>query len=126
MPQVVDITSAAGTPLPVGVPHHQSQPILREEVEVVEISSHLPSWLVVGSDLPAFQCGHFFWERGLLDASGYPKLLLYALALAHLLLEMRLRYLRGTAPLAPLLGDLAPHYAVHGYSRHLYLRAPGH
>src|SRR5215217_1556131 len=116
MPQVVDITSAAEKPLPT----------LREEVEVVEVSSHLPGWLVVGGDPPTFQGGHFLGQRGLLDASRHPKVMFDALALAHLLLEMRLRYLRRTAPLAPLLGDLASHYAMHGHSRHLYLRAPGH
>src|SRR5919202_1466186 len=34
-------------PLTRGVPHDHSQPALREEVEVVEVSSYLPSWLVV-------------------------------------------------------------------------------
>src|SRR5918995_678316 len=37
---------------------------------------------------------------------------------------MRLRYFRGTVILAPLLGDLASLYAVHGHSRHHYLLVP--
>src|ERR687893_192944 len=36
------------------VPHCKAQSALREEVEVVEVSSHLPSWPIVGSDLSAF------------------------------------------------------------------------
>src|SRR3712207_5587329 len=39
---------------------------------------------------------------------------------------MRLSYLCVTAPLAPLLHDLAPHYAVHEDRCHLYLRVPAH
>src|ERR671921_753048 len=35
------------------VPYHEPQSALREEVEVVEVSSHLPGWLVEGGDLPA-------------------------------------------------------------------------
>src|SRR5215211_6959896 len=43
---------------------------------------------VVGRDLPALQLGHFLRERGLLDAPGYPKLLLDQLALVYLLHEI--------------------------------------
>src|ERR671911_2412336 len=113
-------------PLARCIPHHESEPTLREEVEVVEVPAYLPGWLVVGGDLPALQGGHLLGQRGLLNASGHPKILLYALALAHLSLEMRLGYLRRTAPLAPLFGDLAPHFAVHGHRRHLYLLVPWH
>ena len=34
------------------VPHHKPHSTLREEVEVIEVSSYFPSGLVVGSDLP--------------------------------------------------------------------------
>src|SRR5215208_3866091 len=70
------------------VSHHDSQPTLRERVEVVEVSSHFPSGSVVGRDLPALQLGHLLRERGMLDAPGYPKLLLDQLALVHLLHEI--------------------------------------
>src|SRR5215203_2261393 len=70
------------------VPHHDSQPTLREKVEVVEVAPHFPSGLVVGRDLLALQLGHFLRERGMLDASGYPKLLLDQLALVYLLHEI--------------------------------------
>src|SRR5215211_198430 len=67
MPQVVAITSAAGTPLPVASPTTSpSRP--SEEVEVVEVSSYLASGLVEGRDLPALQFGHLLGQRGLLDA----------------------------------------------------------
>jgi hypothetical protein len=36
------------------VAHHHSQPTFREKVEVVEVSSHFPGRLVVGSNLPTF------------------------------------------------------------------------
>src|SRR5918994_715454 len=39
---------------------------------------------------------------------------------------MRLRHLGGAIILAPLLGDLAPLYAVHGHGRHHYLFVPWH
>src|ERR687895_287130 len=39
------------------VPHHESQSTLREEVEVVEVSSYLPGWLVVVGYLPALELG---------------------------------------------------------------------
>src|SRR5215217_1351594 len=70
------------------VSHHDSQPTLRERVEVVEVASHFPSRSVVGRDLPALQLGHFLGERGMLDAPGYPKLLLDQLALVYLLHEI--------------------------------------
>jgi hypothetical protein len=57
-------------------------------VEVVEVAPHFPSGLVVGRDLLALQLGHFLRERGMLDASGYPKLLLDQLALVYLLHEI--------------------------------------
>src|SRR5215207_10564803 len=72
--------------LACGVSYDHSWPTLREEVEVVEVSSHLPGWPVEGGDPPSFQGGHLLRQRGLLDASRNPKLLLYALPLAHLLL----------------------------------------
>src|ERR671911_860095 len=62
----------------------------------------------------------------MLDASGYLKLLLYALPLAHLLLQALLRKLCQTAPLAPLLGDLASHYAVDEDKQRFELFASGH
>src|SRR5215204_5796908 len=37
-----------GHPLARCVPHHKPQPTLREVVEVVEVTSYLPSWLVEG------------------------------------------------------------------------------
>src|SRR5215217_4911166 len=77
-----------GHPLARCVPHHDSQPTLREKVEVVEVASHFPSGSVVGRDLPALQLGHRLRERGMLDAPGYPKLLLDQLALVHLLHEI--------------------------------------
>jgi hypothetical protein len=52
MPQVVAITNAAGTPLPVASPRDYSQAALRKEVEVVEVTSDLSSGLIVGRDLP--------------------------------------------------------------------------
>jgi hypothetical protein len=51
--QIPVITKAAGTPLARCVPHDETHPAVGRKVEVVEISSHLPSWLVVGSDVPA-------------------------------------------------------------------------
>src|SRR5215210_3120695 len=62
----------------------------------------------------------------MLDASGHPELLLYALPLAHLLLEALLRMLCQTAPLAPLIGDLASHYAVDEDKQRIELLAGGH
>ena len=53
IPQVVDITNAAGTPLPVASPTTSPSRPSRQEVEVVEVSSHLSSRLVEGGDLPA-------------------------------------------------------------------------
>ena len=44
---------------------------LGEKVEVVEVSSHLPSRLVVGRDLPALKLGHHLGERGMLNAPRY-------------------------------------------------------
>ena len=52
--------------------------------------------------------------------------LLDALALAHFLLETPLRYLCEAASLAPLLGDLAAHYAVDDDGREEQLRSGGH
>src|SRR5215211_7774091 len=85
IPQVVDITNAAGIPLPVASPTTPSH-TFREKVEVVEVSSHLSSRLVEGGDLPALQLGHLLGQRGMLDASCYLELLLYALACDPLLL----------------------------------------
>src|SRR5215217_6433148 len=94
------------------VSHDQSQSTFREEVEVVEVSSYLPGWLVVGSDLPALQSGHPLGQGGLLDPSRHPHLLLYALALAlYLCKALLLQGCDGACPL-PLLGYLAPLYAV--------------
>src|SRR5215211_7049553 len=62
----------------------------------------------------------------MLDASCHPKLLLYALPLAHLLLQALLRKLCQTAPLAPLIGDLASHYAVDEHKQRFELPASGH
>src|SRR5919112_4365208 len=94
------------------VSHHHSQPTLREEVKVVEVTPYLSGRLVEGADLPAFQGGHLLGERGLLDASSHPHLLLYALSLALYLCEaLLLQGCDGACPL-PLLGYLAPLYAV--------------
>src|SRR5215210_7850613 len=62
----------------------------------------------------------------MLDTSGHPKLLLYALALDPLLLQTLLRQFCETAPLAPLLGDLASHYAVDKHKQRIELLAGGH
>src|SRR5919112_6092795 len=62
----------------------------------------------------------------MLDPTGHPELLLYALALAHLLLEALLRMLCETAPLGPLIGDLASHYAVDEHKQRFELLASGH
>src|SRR5215213_2296358 len=62
----------------------------------------------------------------MLDASCHPKLLLYALPLAHLLLQTLLRQLCQTAPLAPLLGDLLSHYAVDEHKQRFELPACWH
>ena len=48
MPQVVDIIKRCWHALARCVPYHQPQPTLREEVEVVEVSSYLSGGLVVG------------------------------------------------------------------------------
>src|SRR5215211_3191185 len=48
----------------------------------------------------------------MLNASGHPELLLDALALDPLLLQTLARCLQMTRTLAPLLDNLAPHYAV--------------
>src|SRR5215204_2809747 len=62
----------------------------------------------------------------MLDASCHPKLLFYALALDHLLLQTLLRQLCETAALAPLLGDLASQYAVDKDKQRSELPAGGH
>src|SRR5215216_3320202 len=94
------------------VSHHKSQPAFREEVEVVEVTSYLSGWLVEGGDVPSLQGGHILGQGGLLNASGHLKLLLYALALALYLCEaLLLQGCDGACPL-PLLGYLAPFYAV--------------
>src|SRR5215218_3337089 len=85
---------------------------LREKVEVIEVSSHLSGRLVVGRDLPTLYSGHLFGERGLLNASGQPKLLPYALTLTYLLLQTHSPQFCAHRSHAPLLGDLALHYAV--------------
>src|SRR5919112_4915628 len=55
-------------------------------MEVVEISSYLPSGLVVGRELPAFHAGHLLRQRGSLNTTGHPKVLFDALPLLGLLL----------------------------------------
>src|SRR5215208_618337 len=85
---------------------------LREKVEVVEVSSHLAGRLVEGRDLPTLYSGHLFGERGLLNASGQPKLLPYALTLTYLLLQTLSPQFCAHRSRAPLFGDLALHYAV--------------
>src|SRR5215204_2012221 len=40
--------------LACGVPHYQPQPTVFELEKVVEVSSYLPGWLIVGSNLPTF------------------------------------------------------------------------
>jgi hypothetical protein len=62
----------------------------------------------------------------LLDAPRHPEVLLHALALDPLLLQMRLRHLRGAVILSPLLGDLVPLDAVHGHGRHHDRLVPWH
>src|ERR671921_838858 len=44
------------------VSYHKSDSTLGEEVEVVEVTSYLPSRLVVGSDLPALKGGHLLGQ----------------------------------------------------------------
>src|SRR5215208_7654881 len=44
------------------IPHHEAQPTLREQMEVVEVAPNLPSWLVAWRDLPALQGGHLLGE----------------------------------------------------------------
>jgi hypothetical protein len=61
----------------------------------------------------------------LLDAPRHLELLLYALALAHFLLEAPLRQLCEAAPFAPFLRDLAPLYAVDEDVGHLVFSASG-
>src|SRR5215211_1239540 len=95
-----------------GVTNDQSQPTIFYLEKVVEVSSHLPGWLVEGCDLPSLQVGHLLGQGGLLDASGHLEFVFYALALDSLLLQTLLRQLCETASLAPLLSDLACHYAV--------------
>src|SRR5215208_475197 len=67
MPKVVDMTRAAGTPLPVTSPTTSPRrpPDKRWKSKK---SSHLTSRLVVGGDLPALQLGHLLGQRRLLDA----------------------------------------------------------
>src|ERR671912_213504 len=89
-----------------------AQPTTLRVEDVVEVTPYFPSWLVVGSDLPALWGGHLLRERGLLDASCHLKLLLYALALHPLLLQTLLHQCLADRSRAPLLGDLAPLYAV--------------
>src|SRR5919112_2409960 len=57
------------------IPHHEAQPTLREQMEVVEVAPNLPSWLVAWRDHPTLQGGHLLGQGGFLDASGHPKLL---------------------------------------------------
>src|ERR671921_1207107 len=113
-------------PLARRISHDEAQASLRKLEEVVEVSSHLPSWLVEGCDLPALQLGHALWERGLLDASRYPELLLYTLSLDPLLLWTLLRQLCEIAPRVPLIGDLLSHYAVDKDVQRFELFAGGH
>src|SRR5215216_7817672 len=70
-----------GYALAGGIPHCEPQAALGEEMEVVEVSSHLPGRLVEREDLPTLQLGHLLGKRGLLDAPRHPKLLLHALCL---------------------------------------------
>src|SRR5215208_4112280 len=44
------------------IPHHEDQPTLGEQMEVVEVSSYLPSWLVAWRDHPTLQGGHLLGE----------------------------------------------------------------
>src|SRR5215213_4447034 len=55
-------------------------------MEVIEISSYLPSGPVVGRELPALEGWHLLRQRGSLNTSGHPKVLFYALPLLGLLL----------------------------------------
>src|SRR5215217_5395700 len=61
----------------------------------------------------------------MLDASCHPHLLLYALPLAHLLLQTLLRQLCEAAALGPLVGDLASHYTVDENKQRFELLAGG-
>src|ERR671912_1333206 len=98
-----------------------AQPTTLRVEDVVEVTPYFPSWLVVGSDLPALWGGHLLRERGLLDTSCHLKLLLYALALNPLLLQTLLHHGLADRSQAALLGDLAPLYAVDedGHGGHL-------
>src|ERR671921_2994722 len=62
----------------------------------------------------------------MLDAPCHPELLLYALPLDPLLLQTLLGQLCEAAPLVPLLGDLASHYAVDEDKQRFELLAGGH
>src|SRR5918996_4905687 len=44
------------------IPHHYSQPTLREQMEVVEVAPNLPSWLVAWRDRPTLQGGHLLGQ----------------------------------------------------------------
>ena len=93
-----------------GIPDDESQATVFQPQEIVEVSSHLSSRLVVRIDLPPLYFGHLLGERGLLNAPRNPEILLDALALARLLLDLLQE--RGNDVRAPLFGDLAPGDAV--------------
>src|SRR5215217_3418051 len=103
------------------VPYYEAKPAVFQLEEIVEIATNLACRVVVGSDLPAFQCRHFLRERGLLDALRHQKLLLDPLTLAYLFLQALLGQPQDSAPLAPLLGDLATHYPMDDDARRLVL-----
>src|SRR5215207_1732734 len=48
--------------LACSIPHHEAQPTLREQMEVVEVAPNLPSWLVAWRDHPTLQGGHLLGE----------------------------------------------------------------
>src|SRR5215208_6847819 len=67
--------------MPRGVSYHQSYSSVRKRQEVVEVSTHLPSWSVVGSYLPAIEFGCRLGQQLLLDPSGDLQFVLDALSL---------------------------------------------
>src|SRR5918995_7277366 len=64
-----------------GVSYHQSQSSVRELQEVVEVSTDLPGWSVVGSYLPAIEFGCRLGQELLLDLAGDLQFVLDALSL---------------------------------------------
>src|ERR671921_757399 len=93
-------------------------------MEVVEVSSYLPSGLVVWGDLPTLQFGHILGERSLLYGPCYLKLLLDALSFDPLLFEALLPKGREVR-FVPLFHDLAFDHAVDDDGLYRYAHPAG-